>query len=1147
MNERNTSLAEYIDGGDARTWNQKEPNLILASYDPEAILRRLDEDFISSQTATWLHSFYAYLGERASYQKIVRSKPIFLDQHGNAVPAYDDKDELVLFFPDDEIDGYTTVNIELLKNKETREFITNFGVRKPSLRHEIYNKILPAYETEESIETSSHFAKFFRYYKECRNEDVDDFIELIKDKEFLLFSSVEYEITYRGKAEDIYLPTPELIAWFEPSPDTYFLLLDHYREIVEEKDQQRLMDFFHELGVSKYPRILDLGEHRWNGYSNLSTNDKIVDGLESIMDGIDGAKSIIMWSALTSFWPFLSVSTKVWKTRYGPRGGNQGGDFYHSRSSRLLRSEKWILNQSGEIVSTLELSIQGLSTEYDTASSGAQDLIKFLDLHDETGDTSHLSDEEARKIRLADEIENSGLSDEEIRHALDEAKRKKAVLPPSPEPEEQPQPQPPDSPLIRDIQRRRANSEENGTSPQNGGRPSEAGSSSEESEDSDDFIPKVVDFAQKIDRAKDRCASELDQLERQQALHDQANALPRYSYGWFLAMLELECMASADSVAGVRTLSIRFGKVERDPLSPRTIVLRHPNRFVPQSIEEFSGVRVDLELSGGRTGKVRVESFTAREFALHAKLEDPDGLKGVELDDVLEARIEIQNPSFLLQELLNRFRELDFEENFDMRENLTPEIDFVFGPPGTGKTTHLAEKVLIPRMKRNEKVKILVLAPTNKAADVLTSRILEKMGDDLSYHSWLIRFGTTADERIDAAGVWRDRTFDMTALERSVTITTIARLPYDGFSGPRGQKLHEMAWDLIIIDEASMIPLAAIVYPLFHWNPSRFIIAGDPFQIEPIVAVDHWKEENIYTLVGLAKPGSFSNPVTVPHDYKVINLDTQYRSIPAIGEVFSRFTYDGCLKHHRSNGERRPLKFDGYHPNAINIIKFPVSKYESIYRARRLDNRTPYQTYSALFTFELLRWMVDQITDDKAGIRRIGVIAPYRAQADILNRLVDSWDTKAETVQIQVGTIHGFQGDECDVIVTVLNPPPSITSSSRMFLNKRNILNVAVSRARDYLFIVVPDDETVGRERLREINALEAIVKSVGDFAEYHSHEIENLIWGQENYLEENTYSTGHQRVNVYRKPERYYEVRSDDSAVDVQIHETHHEKLLNK
>lgn len=29
-----------------------------------------------------------------------------------------------------------------------------------------------------------------------------------------------------------------------------------------------------------------------------------------------------------------------------------------------------------------------------------------------------------------------------------------------------------------------------------------------------------------------------------------------------------------------------------------------------------------------------------------------------------------------------------------------------------------------------------------------------------------------------------------------------------------------------------------------------------------------------------------------------------------------------------------------------------------------------------------------------------------------------------------------------------------------MFLNKKNIINIAISRARDYLFIVIPDDST---------------------------------------------------------------------------------------
>lgn len=597
-------------------------------------------------------------------------------------------------------------------------------------------------------------------------------------------------------------------------------------------------------------------------------------------------------------------------------------------------------------------------------------------------------------------------------------------------------------------------------------------------------------------------------------------------------------MASSEKNADGKTISISFGKVERNSQSSRTIVLKEPSRFIPQSIEEFSGVRVDLDFGNGRTGTLHVESFTAREFSLLGKLASAGELSGIDLGEVLEARIEVQNPSFLLQELLERFRELRLAEKFDMKASLTPDIEFVFGPPGTGKTTHLAEKVLIPMMQATEQARVLVLTPTNKAADVLTTRIMEKMGADTSFLNWLVRFGTSADERIEKAGVWRDRSFDIGALPRSVTVTTIARFAYDGLAVEYGsKKLHEMEWDAIVIDEASMISLASIIYPLYRQKPRKFIVAGDPFQIEPIVAVEQWKDENIYTLVGLNKPGAFAKPATKPHDYLVTNLETQYRSIPAIGEIFSRFTYDGILKHHRATGTQRPLELDGLAVQPLNLIKFPVSKYESIYRAKRLESGTPYQTYSALFTFEFVRWLAEQIRIGHENKFRIGVIAPYRAQANLLSRLNDSWAYKPDVVEIQVGTIHGFQGDECDIIIAVFNPPPTISSSPQMFLNKRSILNVAISRARDYLFIIMPDDETEGLRNLHKIAKIEGLVKSGGAFGEYASRTIEEMIWGNANYLEENTFSTGHQMVNIYRNPERYYEVRSDDSAIDVQIH----------
>jgi hypothetical protein len=950
--------------------------------------------------------------------------------------------------------------------------------------------------------------------------------------------SADDVVVYRGMAEDIYLPTLDLKDWFETKPDTKFLLLDEYHEMVDEKDHPNLIKFLDDLGVARIPRVVDVGSRSWNGWNQLSDNDKKIDGLEELLGQIDDKKSVVLWKMLTDSWAVYESSMGVWRNHYGPRGGSKGSNYYSTSVSEKLHIREWILNKAGELVSAGAVTIQTLSDEYDKDSVGSQALIRFLKIRDEAKDTAHLSEEEARKIRLVDEIDQSGLSEDEIRAAIEDAKRKKIVQPSmgkggsdraSPGPT-----------LIQEIEKRRLSVKNANSSGHQENDPTPPAQPSGANEDADDYTPKAVNYGKKLDRAKDRYASELDRIEREQALHDKANALPHYSYGWFLALLELECIASSEKNADGKTISISFGKVEPDSQSSRTIVLKEPNRFIPQSIEEFSGVRVDLDFGNGRTGKLYVESFTAREFLLLGKLASADELSGIELGKVLEARIEVQNPSFLLQELLERFRELRLDEKFDMKANLMPDIEFVFGPPGTGKTTHLAEKILIPMMQGMEPTRVLVLTPTNKAADVLTTRIIEKMGADTSYLNWLVRFGTSADERIEKAGVWRDRSFDIGALSHSVTVTTIARFAYDGFAVEFGsKKLYEMEWDAIVIDEASMISLSSIIYPLYRQKPRKFIVAGDPFQIEPIVAVEQWKDENIYTLVGLNKAGSFAKPVTEPHDYLVTNLETQYRSIPAIGEIFSRFTYDGILKHHRTTETQRPLKLKNLDVQPINLIKFPVSKYESIYRAKRLESGTPYQTYSALFTFEFVRWFAGQIQIGHADKFRIGVIAPYRAQANLLSRLNDSWVPKPNGVEIQVGTIHGFQGDECDIIIAIFNPPPTISSSPRMFLNKQNILNVAISRARDYLFIMMPDDETEGVRNLYQIAKIEGLVKKPsGTFVEYASSTIEEMIWGNANYLEENTFSTGHQMVNVYRKPERYYEVRSDDSAIDVQIHE---------
>ena len=655
--------------------------------------------------------------------------------------------------------------------------------------------------------------------------------------------------------------------------------------------------------------------------------------------------------------------------------------------------------------------------------------------------------------------------------------------------------------------------------------------------DQDDYTPRPIDYQKRIKDEVQKSAFSIRQIEHMEELQKKASESAKYSFAWFKSLLEMECFNSSKSNTKSREISIEFSKVEREMGSHRILVLKQPNRYIPQFMEDIADIPLVLHM-GDTIKKVEIEVSNIKSYTLRVKLKNPADIQDVDLSMVKSASIDAQSPDFLLKELLRSFNALNLSDDDNLQEKLCENIEFIFGPPGTGKTTYLAREVLLPLMNDSENKKVLVLTPTNKAADVLVRRIMET-DDSANNHScenWLIRFGTTGDETIENSPVFKDKTFDIRQFPKNVTVTTIARFPYDFFMVD-GKRLHlqSLNWDYIVIDEASMIPLVDIIYPLYKKTPQKFIIAGDPFQIQPISTVDIWKDENIYSLVGL---NSFKNPCTRPHQYAIKNLSTQYRSIPEIGNVFSQFAYDGILKHNRTSESRTPLNFgDELIIKPINILKYPVSRYESIYRAKRLQHRSAYQIYSALFTCEFVLYLSSLISKNNPGtLIKIGVIAPYRAQADLLEKLVASQKMPKE-VSVQVGTIHGFQGDECDIIFAVFNAPPTISRSTEMFLNKRNIINVSISRARDYLFIVMPDDETENINNLFCVKHVEQIIKQNQSWTESLTPDLELRMFGDSMYLENNAFSTSHQNVNVYGNPEKTYEVRTEDNAVDIQIH----------
>ena len=1124
-------------------------------------IRGISSNFVERQSIDWLHLFYKWLSETKHRTQMSKYQPVFLDSAGKAAAAYDEHDHLTLFLPTQEMDGYRVVLPALLEDSTTKEFILKIGIKEPERKDYIYNVFLPRVLKENTPIEDKHFSTLFAYWYECNSDARRSLIRVINDRCYFKCVVDNTPQVYGAKAVDLYMPTSLMLQYFVDSTSVAFLSLDEYTSLVENGLGESLLIFFRELGVRENPSVqtVEISEEKAK-QRNLpmpnSTGKRVwkecilhgcAEAVDYIMQNGSMEKSQALWNVL------LETIAQQGNLEVCLQGTCEfvyyklrKEEFESSDYTKLLYSA-WLIDKSGACKSPKQVTRRQLAQGYDISSEYAKLLLNFLQIPEE--EDYNLSDEQRAKIEFADKLSRLGFSESDIEEFKEFKRLKEAKQNPPNRAPNQPQTREIQAPQMESLQspkstqpeqtKQRASTRERVVNEivQRTERVREEQREPRKQEsrieppaiDRDEYIPASVDFAKQIDKAKQKSAEEIEKITILEELHSRALNAGKYTYDWFSALLDIEGFDSGEESLSSREVSISFAKAEREQGTKRTLVLKHPNRYIPHFMEELADIPIILHF-GTQTKTVVMEVANIVSYSLRVKLKRDSDIEGIDFSTLTEATIEAKSPAFLLQELRKGFAALNYSPEYNMQQNLSPDIEFIFGPPGTGKTTYLARNVLIPLMSQTRRCRILVLTPTNKAADVLTSRIMESCGNK-EYERWLVRFGATADEKIERSPVYKDKSFDIRDLPQNVTITTIARFPYDSFM-PQGERLYLNAlnWDYIVIDEASMIPLASIVYPLYKKQPKKFIIAGDPFQIEPITTVDLWKNESIYTMVGL---DSFSNPRTTPHNYRVELLTTQYRSIPEIGEVFSQFAYDGILKHHRSSYSRRTTGFDDIAP--LNIIKFPVSRYESIYRSKRLKHSSSYQIYSALFTFEYVCYLARKIKSNGEPFK-IGIIAPYRAQADLIDKLLSS-EVLPTHIEVYVGTIHGFQGDECDMIFAVFNTPPSISASNEMFLNKRNIINVSISRARDYLYIVMPDDETEGIENLRLIRKVEQIIKRSESWSEFHSPNLEEEMFNDKRWLENNSFSTSHQSVNVYGLPEKRYEVRSEDTAVDIQIH----------
>lgn len=1150
--------------------------LFLRTYTSFDLAQDISSNFMESQSIDWVISLYKFIKRNASSllsseeeastieDVPFRYAPIILTRTNKFVPAYDENGLLNVYLPlDTESKGYNFVSRKLYpKNPKERDsnvtsFFVDLGIKEPNQFDYICNLILPKYSSKEQIDDEdliSDLDLILSYYFSSNEKEKNKLIGVLKDKKYKLLS----------QDDKIYLPrelfdqTNALLSELASITKHPILNRKFYLSLLDKYGESEVDNFFTKLGLKINPISKKQIYFSWYSYSNLTPAqvacrkkiinqtayemfDKEICGLEQLFNkyNINHASlpkelSILLWNCLIDNVTTTPNWNKNERWNYGYiryRYYSWYDQPYESSLFSLLKSSNWLLNgKKPNEVFQEDLVMNGYTH--------SDDLFAIFNIESQGKSLKDLgaSDTQIENEALGHLLKQNGVNKEDIPFMIELYRKHKNC-----------------ENINNHIG---SNNHQNNFNHHNSANTTtnniEQKESNEddvvESFDSRDEVSKVSleDMFKKttkskteetIEKQEEKINTEEEdinqEIEEEKAKQDRIAELrniveisERYSKEWFEALLELEhkgCnIVEKDSP---KAININFRKVDKE--SDRIYILSDSSRGVPTWLEEIGNIEVNFSFSDREDSKIKFEVANVRDFSLRLKASNvyKEKLSLIDWAKCTKASVSIKNQLDLTSKLLTAFRGLNLPDGYNLKDNLSSNINFIFGPPGTGKTTRLADNI-IRLMSDKKRHKILVLAPTNTACDELARKIKEKInGLDCS---WLARFVATSDEKLEDIVVDRDSL--IYEEKQCCVISTMARLSFDGFEGYN--LLKDIAWDLVICDEASMIHLAEIAHTIYQFQSScPILIAGDPMQICPFGHDPEWENENIYSMIKLDR---FDNPQTEPIQFRIENLGMQYRSLPPIGELFSQYAYNGKLNHYRSMMNAPKYKFGKLSLKPITFMPFKVERFDSIFGAKKLDGSNVH-LYSVLLTVETCKYVSKQYAILNEGKFSIGIICPYAPQARLIENLINQSSDIPDNISITVGTVHRFQGGQCNLIFAVFNPPKGITNNSHV--NNKNIVNVAISRAQDYLCILLPHCGTDGYDRLYELNQIGLITqKDPNNVQTYTCDEIEEIIYGKKFYIENNTFVTSHQLANVYTKPIKKYEIRIDESSVDIQL-----------
>lgn len=246
-------------------------------------------------------------------------------------------------------------------------------------------------------------------------------------------------------------------------------------------------------------------------------------------------------------------------------------------------------------------------------------------------------------------------------------------------------------------------------------------------------------------------------------------------------------------------------------------------------------------------------------------------------------------------------------------------------------------------------------------------------------------------------------------------------------------------FDVAIIDEASQCDIASC-FPILY-RAKRAVVVGDDKQLPHLSFLEKAKEQSFLSQYGIPDKYQLmwrfrTNSMFDLANYYSMNpvlLDEHFRSLPPIINFSNEEFYGDRIRIMRRNSNDTKV---------LELIHVPEGKVD--FDATR--NLAEVEAVVA----KLQEIIIEDERKNPNEPVSIGVISPFRAQVEQLKTSVARVlsEHMIRKHKIEIGTAHTFQGDERDIILMSWAFANNSFSQSLTFLQKPNLFNVAITRAR---------------------------------------------------------------------------------------------------